>query len=35
MAGGEEGKANLLLGKSRINYKHHAVNGQRRLRDVG
>lgn len=26
--------ANLLLGKSGIDYKHHAVNGEGRLCDV-
>lgn len=32
--GGGEREANLLLGESRIDDKHHAVDGQGRLGDV-
>lgn len=31
---GRRGEANLLLGKSGINYKHHAIDSQGRLGDV-
>lgn len=35
MEGGREmEEANLLLGKSGINYKHHAIDGQGRLGNV-
>lgn len=32
--GREKREANLLLGKSGINYKHHPIDGQGRLGDV-